>query len=353
MQSLLGLFYSRIRGSQEDIASEGLAYILQKSLSARQAINSLIKYDCGLILTDLGYVTQNVGANLERPDISGYNEVGKEVLIIEAKFWASFTRSQPVEYLNRLGADSVLLIVCPSLRVRSIFTEIVIRLKQSNLDFQECLKDHSLLFPNNKFLLVKTWNEVLSTVRINLVQNNEQSLISDIDQLIGFCDTIDSNTFLPLQSQDLSPIVPKRINSYYSLIDKVVDELQKKGEANTNGLRATPHRQGYIRYLHLEGFGVAFSLNFDLWARYVDTPFWILFKLKTDLGWVSTDKLKATCKKVASRLDHNTWLDGNRRVYFALVPQLDATEDVVIQNLAEQILELSREIKAGIEGLND
>jgi hypothetical protein len=31
MASLLGQFYSRIKGSQEDIDSEGLAYILQRS----------------------------------------------------------------------------------------------------------------------------------------------------------------------------------------------------------------------------------------------------------------------------------------------------------------------------------
>ena len=43
MASLLGQFYTRIIGSQEDIASEGLAYILQKSKSARLALNKIVK----------------------------------------------------------------------------------------------------------------------------------------------------------------------------------------------------------------------------------------------------------------------------------------------------------------------
>jgi hypothetical protein len=34
MQSLLGQFYNRIKGSQEDIASESLTYILKKSIRA-------------------------------------------------------------------------------------------------------------------------------------------------------------------------------------------------------------------------------------------------------------------------------------------------------------------------------
>lgn len=48
MQSLLGQFYSRIKGSQEDIASEGLTYILQRSQVARKAIYKMVKNDCNL-----------------------------------------------------------------------------------------------------------------------------------------------------------------------------------------------------------------------------------------------------------------------------------------------------------------
>ena len=41
MESLLGQFYNRIKGSQEDIASEGLTYIHNKSIRARQTINQI------------------------------------------------------------------------------------------------------------------------------------------------------------------------------------------------------------------------------------------------------------------------------------------------------------------------
>jgi hypothetical protein len=39
MESLLGQFYTRIKGSQEDIASESLTYILQRSVKAKNTIN--------------------------------------------------------------------------------------------------------------------------------------------------------------------------------------------------------------------------------------------------------------------------------------------------------------------------
>jgi len=102
MNSLLGQFYNKIRGSQEDIASEGLVYILKQSLESRMVINQIVKTNTNLNFSDLSFQTQNVGKELERPDISGKDDTGKEVLLIEAKFWASLTNNQPNGYLKRL-----------------------------------------------------------------------------------------------------------------------------------------------------------------------------------------------------------------------------------------------------------
>ncbi|MDR0865122.1 MAG: hypothetical protein LBO74_09370 [Candidatus Symbiothrix sp.] len=88
MASLLGQFYTRIKGSQEDIASEGLTYILQRSASAREALKKIIQLDSGLSFDDINFITQSVGEKLERPDISGIDKERKEVIILEAKFWA-------------------------------------------------------------------------------------------------------------------------------------------------------------------------------------------------------------------------------------------------------------------------
>jgi len=94
----------------------GLAYILQSSESARGEINRYIFQKTDIKLGNINYVTQNAGQKLERPDISGFNEDGKEVIIFEAKFWASLTKNQPVAYLDRLGDNSVLIFICPKLR---------------------------------------------------------------------------------------------------------------------------------------------------------------------------------------------------------------------------------------------
>ncbi len=349
MQSLLGQFYTRIRGSQEDIASEGLTYILQRSKAARVGINKMLKSDFSLDFEDLNYTTQNSGEKLERPDISGYDINGKEVLILEAKFWSSLTDNQPLEYLNRLTQNSALVFICPTLRVRTIFDEILKRVTNSQLIFSPNPETHSITFQGNKHISVKTWDSVLATVRDHLVQSNETLLISDIDQIRGFCDTIDSNSFLPLQDDDLSPKNARRINSFYELLAKVVDELRKRGILDTQGLTSTGQRRGYTQYLKSENLGVSFNIRFDFWAEYADTPFWLSLGIIPTVGnWISTPELRKACKEVAFQNNITNFVVNNKDVFFAISPTLNKTEDIVINDMTTQINVIISGIKKSI-----
>ena len=237
MESLLGQFYTRIKGSQEDIASEGLTYVLQRSLTARQALNKVVETISGLAFGDISYSSQSVGENLERPDISGVDKDGKEVVLLEAKFWAALTNNQPVGYLNRLGDNTVLLFVVPTLRVRPVFNELQMRLKQAGIEFETNNNTkHTLSVKHSQKsqqLIVRTWEDILHPIRQSLTQSEEQVLLSDITQIIGFCETIDNNSFQPYQGEDFAPSIAKKINSYYDLADKVIDELKKRNLANT------------------------------------------------------------------------------------------------------------------------
>ena len=110
---------------------------------------------------DLSFTTQNSGDKLERPDISGFDNDGKEVLILEAKFWASLTDNQPIEYLNRLKSNnSALVFICPTLRVRPVFDGLFERVKKTPFQFTPNQETHSIAFEHNKHLIVKTWNEI-------------------------------------------------------------------------------------------------------------------------------------------------------------------------------------------------
>ena len=345
MQSLLGQFYNRIKGSQEDIASESLTYILKKSVRARQTINQIVDLSTGLKLTDLSYKTQNVGDKLERPDISGINESGKETLLIEAKFWASLTSNQPNEYLNRLDKNSVLIFLVPSLRIRAVYEEVLNRITEKYSDIETDSKKLKVkINQSNKFVIIKSWNEVLNAIKSELLQENNLNLISDIDQIIGFCDTIDNNSFQPIIDSDLSPSIPKKINSYYAIVDKVVDEIENRIEnASTKGLKKTPQKYGYCRYFSIQDFGIGMWLKMELWSEYADTPFWISI-VETRKGWTSTERFKRNCEKIACNLNHK-FVEINNSIFFSLKPKLDETEDVVISDLVDQIEQIYKEIE--------
>jgi len=345
MESLLGQFYNRIKGSQEDIASESLTYILKKSIRARQTINRIVNSDTGLTFTDLYYKTQNVGDKLERPDISGINENGKETLLIEAKFWASLTSNQPNEYLNRLGDNSVLIFLVPSSRIRAIYYEVLNRLREKFSDIETDLENLKIkINQTNKFILIKQWDKVLNAIKTEFLQENNQTLISDIDQIIGFCESIDNNSFHPINDNDLSPSIPKKINSYYNIVDKVVDEIRNRIEkASITGLQKTPQKYGYRRYFSIQDFGIGMGLKMELWAEYADTPFWISI-VETKKGWKSTEKFKRNCEKIAFSLNH-IFVEINNEIFFSLKPKLDETEDIVINDLADQIELIYKEIE--------
>ena len=347
MGTLLGQFYTKIKGSQEDIASEGLVYILQRSKNARSTINKIVKNECGIELPDLDFISQNIGEKLERPDISGFDDNRKERLIFEAKFWASLTENQPVNYLNRLVENSVLIFVCPSLRVRPIYSDVLNRIKSETDTFQQFDDIHAIILSGNKHILIKTWDEILGIIRIQLAQENNQPLLSDIDQIIGFCEIIDKNAFLPIQSEELSPSIPKRINSYYDVIDKVVSEIKKTGKFNTKGLKVTPQTWGYRRYARVYNFGISIDLNFEYWEKVADTPFWIGIKLENDTsGWSVSEQLLKSCKRIISS---NNLFFKNSAPYIPLFPAINTTEDIVIHNISKSIVDLVESIYLDIQ----
>jgi len=341
MESLLGQFYHRIKGSQEDIASEGLAYILNRSVSANRALLKFIENNCDLLFSDLKYSTQSVGEKLERPDISAFDIKEREVLTIEAKFWASLTDNQPLVYLERLKSSSVLMFLCPDLRLKTLTSEITIRLNGAGYEIDESSNDVDitrLKLVNEKNVLITTWTKILTLLRFQLIQDNEQTLLSDIDQIIGLCDLIDRNSFLPIQSDDLSPSIPKRMSAYYDLVDKIIDEFKNENFAHTDGLRSTPQRDGYTRFFIAGELGAALEISFSLWSQNADTPFWLRIALPSSNLWKWNDtELKEACRKVSGKLGYQAVDNPGGSFHFALYPKIGTTEDKVIQDLKSQI----------------
>ena len=117
--SLLAYLYPRIRGSQEDVATLSLSYLLTQSDILCSAFTKALSMHLHLSPdTSIHYNTQVIGQQRERPDIVGVDENGVERIICEAKFFAALTENQPNGYLRRLAGieNSGLIFLCPDSR---------------------------------------------------------------------------------------------------------------------------------------------------------------------------------------------------------------------------------------------
>ena len=201
-----------------------------------------------------------------------------------------------------------MIFLVPSSRIRAIYDEVLNRVRKKFFDIETDPENLKIkVNQTNKFILIKEWNKVLNAIRLEFSQENNQTLISDIDQIIGFCETIDNNSFQPIIDSDLSPSIPKKINSYYDIVDKVVDEIKNRiKNASTKGLQKTPQKYGYCRYFSIQDYGMGMWLKMDLWSEYADTPFWISI-VETRNGWTSTEKFKGIVKRLNLILPINLW----------------------------------------------
>jgi len=338
MASLLGQFFSLIKGSQEDIASIGLAYVLQSSETARETINQYIFNNTNLKLGNINYSTQKAGEKLERPDISGLDDNGKEVIIFEAKFWAALTKNQPVAYLKRLTDNSVLIFICPKLREISLFEEIDFILKNNGIEHEVINNTFKM---TNKHILITDWNYILELIKSAMLKNNEN--ISDIEQIIGFCEIIESTSFLPIKDDELSPSIAKRINSFTDLIDKIIDNMKIQININLDKVRATPQKYGYTRYFIYNNFGIALELNLKYWESTFDTPFWLTIENVFEKEWQQTDELKKELKITASK-NKIKYFIINDIIVFPIVPLLNQIEEDEIKYITDYAIKIIKEL---------
>src|SRR5262245_12936717 len=101
--SILAELALRLAKSPEDVATEGLAYLLNQSEAeaARTCVQRLAGEWAPVALHPITLFRSQVGAtDGSRPDLEGHDAQGRPVVIFENKFWASLTEAQPREYLQ-------------------------------------------------------------------------------------------------------------------------------------------------------------------------------------------------------------------------------------------------------------
>jgi len=334
-ESLLASLYSRIRGSQEDVATVSLQYILSSSDKLNTAFNRLLSDSLKLSIgSDVSYICQSVGEDKERPDMSGVDSEGNEIVLCEMKFYAGLTDNQPNGYLNRLMSKGgkALVFVCPEARKISLWRKITDLCKERGRTLSE--EDDYRAIVDGIAMSIVTWNNVIDELRRVAVSEVYEAK-SDIDQLAGFCSMMDSTAFIPFSPEDMGPIVARKEERNYQVIDKLFDKINadKSLHATAKGLRASAWRGGYTRYIMTDKYNLALFYNRNAWmdVSREDTPFWFYF---ADDGWNQSKELKI---KLRGLPESERDIVDNKYA-LALHPLYHATLDEVVDDLMDQVL---------------
>ena len=330
--SLLAHLYSHIKGSQEDVATLSLQYIVSRSAALnREFTRTLCRALGGNVGMELNYICQAVGENLERPDMVGIDPNGKEQIICEAKFYAGLTDNQPNGYLNRLqkGVGYGLVFICPAARKTTLWSKLMELCRERRV----ADKDGYCATVDGIRMAILTWGEIVTALR-RVADSEALDVRSDIDQLDGFCKLMDSEAFLPFSEEDFGPVNAIRGERLYQTIDAVFSHLMadKELHCDAKGLKATAYRNGYVRYIRANGYCLAVNYDRRLWRDPAteDTPFWVVI---SDSDWTQPERFRRAFGSIQESEKGN--LDG--KVALALKPCANAILDEVAGNMVKQI----------------
>lgn len=269
----------RFAASEENLATEALAFILARSDAAKRAFLDLIKETGVPLPENLALVTQAAAADRSVPDLVGHDGVSRP-LIVEVKFWAGLTENQPVKYLEQLpeGTPGILLFLAPEARLPLLWSELQRRCLAAQVSWDEKSRPSRVLVAHvggTRRLAAVSWRALLASLRRGLEDRQELNRLSDLAQLEGLCERMDREAFLPLRSEELTGDIGRRVVQFCNLVDAVAQQCFVSGIADGSGLRSVGGNGWYGRYMRLAGHVVLLHFSPWKWAHRAATPIWL------------------------------------------------------------------------------
>jgi hypothetical protein len=346
--TLFGHLAHRFVVQRENLATEGLCYILQRSSAATSELLRMVS-DAGASLpSELTFRTQAAGEDGGIPDIVGEDQQGRPVLIGEAKFWAGLTDAQPVKYVRRLEhvGGGVVLVLAPQRRLQLLWEELVTRCQEAGITAVSTKRetDHVLsttIDPGGHLVMV-SWAHVLSRIGNAMEAAGDNRLVADIVQLQGLCEQMDSEAFFPLASEELTGPLGRRVIQFNQLVDDAFALLRQEGIADGSGTRSAAGAGWYGRYCRIHGVPALLNSNMWLWGTHAHTPIWLRL-MRPDWKGRSPEVGRALREAGIACFE---WEDGHS---IPIPLPIGKTLDGVLGAIVERV----REIAGALKGIDD
>lgn len=344
--SLLAHLYPRIKGSQEDVATFSLGYILEQSEALNKTFTKMIGEKLGLDLNEqLLYTCQDADSEHGRPDIAGYSD-GSLKILCEAKFYAGLTDNQPVSYLKRLKSENGegLVFICPENRVVSLWDKVCKVAEENDFHGAE-INSHCVEYGNIHMTII-SWQEILATLQVYASEHDPEKL-GDVKQLDGLCAMMESEAFVPFGPEDFGAEVARNIERYYKAFEETYKKVKadKTVEVDGKGSRLSAFVDGYARGVVINGLYVSINYNKNLWKRpsSIETPYWIFIQERDENGKpVTTDKVNRFMAAIDKR--KRGWYYQNDHIALEVKPYLELEE--FADYLANQIVSIVQAFEA-------
>jgi hypothetical protein len=283
---LLKRIARRCSRSEENVATEALAFLLEKSKGAAEAF---AKYACSLGISGFDKFTvqsQREGETDCRPDLTLLNAEGQAEVLVEGKLWAALTDNQPTEYFSLLKkVPGLLLFVAPEVRIHAIWNEMVGSCRTGKGFALPALKDAQRLArvstPNGEhFLAICSWGTLMRIVRAGCQTDEERFCLNEIEVLVvGKKD----KKFTQLSPGEAgSTTIAERVWSYMKLVPDILDKLEGAG-VFVRLRKAGSGKDFTGEYGSLSGFEAWVGFDPNPWSRFGITPIWLEFEKENEL----------------------------------------------------------------------
>lgn len=340
MKSLFGHIVFNFTSQAENFATEALHYILSNSSPARDGLKRFLVTIDNRLNIDLQFVTQVHEEDGTIPDLVGFDENTDQICILESKFWAGLTDNQPVNYLKRLNPTkpSILLFLVPSKRLNTIWSELIDRCEDSGILINNEIKAESYIFSkinDYNYLAVVDWNSMLNIIETELDNASDYIIKSDLIQLRGLCHQMDSESFLPFDSHEISPMIAKKNLQIYDIIEEVLS----KGHANGILRKGSPGctKYWYLRYFVIQDYNFFLSFDNEKWYGLFNSPLWLGLYGK---GWLNDKKERNKVKKALTSYNSRIFFDKNNVAAIPLKIKLGVEKHQVVESVLNQIEEI-------------
>ena len=347
--TLFGHLAMRFGSHPENLATEALGYILRRSDVAREALGLALEQAGVKVPAGLHFVNQVSSDDNARPDLVGLDDDGGQPLIIEAKFWAGLTENQPATYLARLpkDADGSLVVIAPEKRISLLWHELLDRCKDAKLQAVESPSAGS--FPvarvgRDHTISVVSWRALLVTVMTRLQMSGDHATAGDVGQLLGLCERMDEDAFLPLTSEDIGENIGRRVWDLAGLVESVIEQAGQENLCVLKGGKFSGGR-GYYGRLVCVGkrwYGIYFSAW--TWKTFGRSPIWFQGSTYDSANYQSIrDALAGLATMVPPRLYLH-----DEQPFVPLLLKRGVERDEVVKYLLEQLREIVGLLRKGI-----